>query len=1214
MGWQYGVLEFSGFQDFSVSFSGNTGTWVIDDLMVSPKVPTADCGQPTQVNVATTFVLGTAVSTGTMSTGLSWYLGTDGRGSVTPVNMVNGQPILPANLSTTPLTTYYVEVRGVLNGTESPKCPIYSYTSPASLMAPICQDFASQINFPPSGWTIPGRVPLTYDAAGKQYVLSSFQAITILSPVYNISGLSNPVLFLDLVTSGTTIVNITSVMPPVSLTVTDGYSVSLVDYASDHFSFSIQFSGTLGRVCIMENKQLASLPCASPMTVPMSIVSGLYSFQWNIVPGATGYYVSYGNNYVYAGYTTTPQFQMTTALSPGRAFTITVIPTGPSGNATSCASWTYVVDSFKTISQVQVGSVIPSGWSTTGWSVVSSTLAAPPGLKNADTFSTGGYLSAPISGNAGIMTNSFDFSSYTNVSVMMYCLNNLPGNRSLTVDIFDGNSWNYGVANLCGISGPLWMQQSISVSQYLNANVKFNIYPVGISPSVLSTIYVSGLLVTGSQGIPRCPRYTGPTGNNLTLSQNFTWQPQGGGPTSYTFILNGNDGSRVNMTTSNLSQSVNLAAGTTFNLTIVPKNNFGSPSCPSYSFGTMPVFTVPTIPSETVSSLTNFDDGTLGSWGNDAADSGEDFVMATGSTWGPGGYTSHGKRQSSHGNILYVDDSYPHVTPTNLLTSAISQVEMSSLHLEMDYYMNAASVNGSIPGSAIFVDFYSSTNGWTLGVANLVGNSAWNSAKINLTSYLSNSGYFMLKIRAIETPDYRSDIAIDNLNLISTWKSLSTSTSTPTSSDGQNLVSQNSHGNGSDNLGLIIGCAVGGFVILAIIIFVIIFLVIRRKKSQRPESGAFDLQLEPVNRQRDEYTSLAGRSSWSQKSSQALLQDHSVQWEISFDELELGKEVGRGAFGEVYQGKWRGSVVAIKVLTKRLNEKEIEEFRSETTIMKTLRPHRNLIQLIGVCSNPSKPFCIITEFMSKGSLDSFMRKKLLSHSDTSGILNICIGIATGMMHLHLENIIHRDLAARNCLLTENMEVKIGDFGLSRMTTESEGQTKADVGPLKWMSPEAVLEKVYSIKSDVWSFGVVMYEIITHGVPYESLDAVQAASRVALAGLQLEISGTDLAKNPDLYPRLDEIRKMCMAREAADRPKFDQILRFLEDLKPIDFKSSGKSQVTNQVATQHYNKSPTSASNYNTVTEVKQDNPVYSNAQEPGEYSRPVQSHYLSMQE
>ncbi len=146
------------------------------------------------------------------------------------------------------------------------------------------------------------------------------------------------------------------------------------------------------------------------------------------------------------------------------------------------------------------------------------------------------------------------------------------------------------------------------------------------------------------------------------------------------------------------------------------------------------------------------------------------------------------------------------------------------------------------------------------------------------------------------------------------------------------------------------------------------------------------------------------------------------------------------------------------------------------------------------------------------------------------------GVAAGMAHLHLEGIVHRDLAARNILLTENKDPKVADFGLARITqdTDDPQHTKSDVGPVKWMSPESIRDREYSSKSDVWSFGCIVYEIMTRSVPFAELAAIQVATRVVYENLRLPVP-----QNAPLW--LGNLMDRCFAYNKAQRPDFHELV-------------------------------------------------------------------------
>ncbi|EDV23403.1 uncharacterized protein TRIADDRAFT_28106, partial [Trichoplax adhaerens] len=223
-------------------------------------------------------------------------------------------------------------------------------------------------------------------------------------------------------------------------------------------------------------------------------------------------------------------------------------------------------------------------------------------------------------------------------------------------------------------------------------------------------------------------------------------------------------------------------------------------------------------------------------------------------------------------------------------------------------------------------------------------------------------------------------------------------------------------------------------------------------------------------------------------------------WEISRTSIKLIEKLGQGAFGEVYRGLWNNTTpVAVK--TMKQGTMSGIEFLKEAAIMKKLR-HPKLIQLYAICK--SEPIYIITELMENGSLLDYLRDKDRGHKlQLPQLINITAQVAYGMAYLETQKYIHRDLAARNVLVGENLECKVADFGLARddlYASKPEASTKL---PIKWTAPEALIYSKFSIKSDVWSFGILMYEVITYGgQPYIGMKGQEVISKIQ-CGYRLE---------------------------------------------------------------------------------------------------------------
>merc|ERR1712146_30947 len=213
---------------------------------------------------------------------------------------------------------------------------------------------------------------------------------------------------------------------------------------------------------------------------------------------------------------------------------------------------------------------------------------------------------------------------------------------------------------------------------------------------------------------------------------------------------------------------------------------------------------------------------------------------------------------------------------------------------------------------------------------------------------------------------------------------------------------------------------------------------------------------------------------------------------------------------------------------------QLREFEEEAQFMMNLPRHPNVVSLVGVTPPPN--FWIVTEFLSKGSLYTLLHSaEPITDAQT---MNIIRGIAAGMAHLHAQSIVHRDLAARNILLDNALNAKISDFGLSRFGAEDqEIKTKSDVGPIKWMSPEAIKDKVYSQKSDVWSFGVTVWEVLTRQNPYPSMDLIQVATAVCYKNVRPDMpNGTP--------PILRDLLDRCFDRDKDRRPHMREIVQML----------------------------------------------------------------------
>ncbi|KAK7103858.1 hypothetical protein V1264_018670 [Littorina saxatilis] len=285
------------------------------------------------------------------------------------------------------------------------------------------------------------------------------------------------------------------------------------------------------------------------------------------------------------------------------------------------------------------------------------------------------------------------------------------------------------------------------------------------------------------------------------------------------------------------------------------------------------------------------------------------------------------------------------------------------------------------------------------------------------------------------------------------------------------------------------------------------------------------------------------------------IQQNDRPFQIDFDEeLELEEVIGVGGFGKVYRGKWRTETVAVKAARSDPDEPisvTIENVRKEAKMFWLLN-HENIAALVGVCLKPPN-LCLVMEYAAGGSLNRVLNGTG-RRIPPDILVNWAVQIACGMHYLHEQaplTLIHRDLKSSNILLKELVDdgnltqktLKITDFGLAREVEKTTRMSAA--GTYAWMAPEVIKSSRFSKSSDVWSYGVVLWELLTGETPYKGIDALGVAYGVAINKLTLPIPSTC----PHMFSKL---MSDCWDQEPHTRPTFQNIVKRLDEISTSPF--------------------------------------------------------------
>lgn len=409
--------------------------------------------------------------------------------------------------------------------------------------------------------------------------------------------------------------------------------------------------------------------------------------------------------------------------------------------------------------------------------------------------------------------------------------------------------------------------------------------------------------------------------------------------------------------------------------------------------------------------------------------------------------------------------------------------------------------------------------------------------------------------------------------------SSSSTSSTIRDSGSDKAISSEVVGEGAQSISAetIVGITLGA---LATCIIMVIALIVIRRRRQNKSSMASDFYAMESNEgespcQRKSSSSMPQPNNYQETTattskSTATHSSHGTEskpsqrpgggiWEdpliiaarVPFGRIKIGDLLGKGAYGEVYRGKFHNQQVAIKRLLPdtRKNMTHIESFLTEIKLLASLE-HPHVVQFVGVAWDSLLDLMCLTEFMDGGDLRSLlMHYEDTNHEEGFDLekTGIALEVAHALTYLHSLKpmVLHRDLKSRNILLTNSLQAKLTDFGISRAWTDR--TMTAGVGSMLWMAPEVMMGTHYDEKADVFSLGVVMSELDTHQLPYSNTkDARSGALLPGMAVLQLVSSGRLTVKLSDkLIPSMRALIEKCVSVNPEDRPTAAQVLYELQ---------------------------------------------------------------------
>ena len=380
------------------------------------------------------------------------------------------------------------------------------------------------------------------------------------------------------------------------------------------------------------------------------------------------------------------------------------------------------------------------------------------------------------------------------------------------------------------------------------------------------------------------------------------------------------------------------------------------------------------------------------------------------------------------------------------------------------------------------------------------------------------------------------------------------------------LCSESSDSPGLDNtLILILSIAIPVLLMVVLIILLIVIAICRKSKKHVSRKMALPNEYQDSKKVKQDIFRLSKFEMGVDSVNPSYVRQTDINIADFTDGVELPKyprnnivyisDLGQGNFGVVIKAEAKNIIadqdsttVAVKVLKEGANDQTKKDFFREAALMHEFN-HPNILKLLGVCIE-QEPFCMLFEYMEFGDLNGYLRKHNTggtirsvnsSEADPQGslpiqlLVDMCINIAAGLEYLAQHHFVHRDLATRNCLIDSTLTVKIADFGLSQDIYSTDYCKLGDSAllPIRWMPPEAIMYAKFTLQSDIWSFGVVLWEVFSHGAqPYFSLSNEEVVEYVRNGNVLKHPAGTPT----EIYDLMVD----CWATNPEDRPTASEL--------------------------------------------------------------------------